>query len=144
MEHHVIDELNSFLEGNFMAIHAYENYIEHIDDANLKAHLQELQEDHKQHAEMIAKRIQTLGGVPVDDVGLKGTIAEFVVHLKGVTKENSSILKDALVGEKRGIKKSKQILSGDLDHESLELVKDILNEDEKHIDLLSEMIDNRE
>lgn len=49
-------------------------------------------------------------------------------------------MKDALTGEQRGIEKSKQILNGDLDDESLSLVETILATDEKHIALLSKYI----
>ena len=43
MDTSVIKELNTFLEGNFMAIHAYEKYIHHIDDSEIKQTLQKIQ-----------------------------------------------------------------------------------------------------
>ncbi|MCQ6276233.1 ferritin-like domain-containing protein [Bacillus sp. V3B] len=140
MKNTVIKELNHFLEGNFMAIHAYEKYIHHIDDLDLKQTLQKIQQDHKQHATMIAERIQNLGGIPVDDVGIQGTIAEFVKNFTESTNGTTHILKDALVGEKRGIEISQELVKGDLDSESLELVKKILNHDEKHVNLLDKLI----
>ena len=74
MKNNVIKELNTFLEGNFMAIHAYDNYIHHIDNVEIKQVLQKIQQEHKQHAMMIAERIQNLGGIPVDDVGMMGML----------------------------------------------------------------------
>lgn len=139
MNHKIIKELNTFLEGNYMAIHAYENYIHHINDESLKQVLQSIQQDHKQHATMIAERIQNLGGISVDDVGIMGNIVEMINKIKG-TNEKISILKDALVGEQRGIKKSKALLEGDLDPESLAIVKQILNEDEKHVELIDSLL----
>ena len=140
MKTSVIKELNTFLGGNYMAIQAYERYIHHIDDSNIKQTLQKIQQDHKQHAMLIAERIQNLGGVPVDDVGFKGAIAEFVNNLKGSSNDPAFILKDALMGEDKGIEISKKLVKGDLDPESLELVNDILNHDQKHVDLLEELI----
>ncbi|MGO4886161.1 DUF2383 domain-containing protein [Anaerobacillus sp. MEB173] len=140
MNEPIIKELNTFLEGNLMAIHAYENYIEHTDDENIKTLLQNLQQEHKQHATLIAMRIESLGGVPVDNLSIGGKIAEFIANLKGPTTETYSILQDALAGESRGIKKSKELLEGDLDRESLELVSDILNRDEQHVKVLSEIV----
>lgn len=140
MKDNVIKELNNFLEGNFMAIHAYENYIQHINNTEVKQILQKIQQDHKQHASIIAERIQNLDGIPVNNVGIKGTIAKFANSLKGSTKEPISILKDALVGEKRGIQMSKELVKGDLDHESLTLVKEILRHDQKHVELLNHLI----
>lgn len=136
----VVKNLNEFLEGNYMAIHAYENFIHHIQEPELKKSLQDIQQEHKQHALLVAKRIQDLGGIPVDDVGLMGHMAEFMKNLTGPTIETNSILKDALVGEQRGIDKSKELVKGDLDSESLELVKTILNHDESHIDLLNKLL----
>ncbi|WP_172371107.1 ferritin-like domain-containing protein [Sporosarcina jiandibaonis] len=140
MKNKVIKELNTFLEGNFMAIHAYENYIRHIEDIEIKQVLQKIQQDHKQHAMMIAERIQNLDGMPVDDVGMMGNFAEFINKIKGSTKGSAHILKDALAGEHRGIEKSKELLDGDLDPESLTLVKHILDIDQKHVDLLDRLI----
>src|SRR3954447_1776050 len=102
MKTSVIKELNTFLGGNYMAIQAYERYIHHIDDSTIKQTLQKIQQGHKQHAMLIAERIQNLGGVPVDDVGFKGTIAEFVNNLKGSSNDSTIILKDALMGEDKG------------------------------------------
>ena len=140
MKNKVIKELNTFLEGNFMAIHAYDNYIHHIEDVEIKQVLQNIQQDHKQHAMVIAERIQNLGGTPVDDVGMMGHVAEFINKIKGPTKDLAPILKDALVGEHRGIEKSKELLDGDLDPESLKLVKSILNVDQKHVELLDKLL----
>ena len=141
MNNKVIRELNTFLQGNFMAIHAYDNYIDHIDNDEIKQVLQNIQQDHKQHAKVIAERIQNLDGTPVDDVGMMGHVAEFMNKIKGPTKDLAPILKDALVGEHRGIEKSKELLDGDLDPESLKLVKSILDVDQKHVELLDKLIE---
>lgn len=61
MTNNVIKELNTFLEGNFKAVHAYEKYIQHIDDGELKRVLQIIQQNHKKHAMVVAERIQNLG-----------------------------------------------------------------------------------
>ena len=140
MKKNVIEELNTFLEGNFMAIHAYEKYIHHTSDEHLKQTLQKIQQAHKQHAILIAERIQTLGGIPEHDVGMMGSVAELINKLKGSTKDSTLILKDALLGEQRGIEKSKELLNNDLDADSLELVKNVLNHDQKHVELLDRLI----
>lgn len=141
MKNDIVKELNTFLEGNFMAVHAYEKYIHHVDNDDIKRVLQIIQQNHKKHAMLVAERIQNLDGVPVEDVGLMGNIAEFLIKIKGSTTESDAILKDALVGEHRGIEKSKKLLDGDLDPESLKIVTHILNADQKHIDLLTRFFD---
>lgn len=139
----VIKKLNSFLEGTYMAIHTYEKYIYHTNDQKIKQLLQKIQQNHKQHAAMIAERIQNLGGIPVDDVGFMGHMVELVSSFKS-TKDSAHILKDALVGEQRGIEKSKEILDDHLDDESFALVQRILDADEQHIDLLKKKLHTSE
>ena len=140
MPNDIIKELNNFLKGNYMAIHTYDHYIHHMDDLHTKQILQQIQKKHKEHAAMVADRIQNLGGMPVHDVGMMGKVAEMTQTLKGSTKDDTDILKDAMVGEQRGIKKSREILDGDLDQESLSLVKYVLGEDEKNIELLDNLV----
>ena len=132
----VIKELNKFLEGNYMAIHTYDQYIHHTGDQKVKKLLQNIQQNHKQHAAMIVKRIQDLGGIPAHDVDVKGKMIELISKLKETTKDTNSILKDAAIGESRGIQTSKNLLDGDLDSESLHLVKIILKRNQQHVDLL--------
>lgn len=139
MKHNITEELNVFLKGNLMAIHAYDNYIHRIEDTEIKQYFQQIQKEHKQHATMIAERIQDLDGMPVDDVGIMGNAAELMSTIKNPTSDPADILKDALVGEHRGIEKSKELLNGDLDPESLALVEKILNADEQHVDLLDKL-----
>lgn len=140
MKDKTVEELNRFLEGNLMAIHAYDNYIHHIDDPEVKKTLQGIQRDHKEHAALVAERIQNLGGMPVNDLGLKGSTAEFFTKLKESTGGTTHILRDAIAGEDRGIEVSKKLVKGDLDPESLHVVERILEEDEGHIDLLSKFL----
>lgn len=65
---------------------------------------------------------------------------EFITKIKGTTQDTYSILKDATVGENRGIQTSKELLDGDLDSESLQLVKNILECDQEHVELLKSSI----
>ncbi len=139
MEKETIKQLNQFLQGNYMAIHTYDKYIQRIDDESIKKTLQTIQQNHKKHAAMIAERIQNLGGIPAHDVSFSGKVAEWIGTMKG-TFETKDILKDAIAGEKRGIEKSKQLLDGSLDSKSFILVTHILNEDEKHIKWLEQYL----
>lgn len=136
----VVNELNAFLEGNYMAILSYERYIQHVADLDVKNLLQDIQQDHKQHAIKIAERIQNLGGVPVDDAGIKGDMVEFMNRFKKGEDDPNFILKDALKGEDKGIEMSEKLVRGDLDPESLNIVKDILNEDRNHLDQLNRYV----
>lgn len=134
----VVITLNEFLEGNYMAVHAYERYIEQVEDPKIKKGLQTIQQDHKQHALKIAEQIQNLGGVAVDGVGLAGTISEWVQKIKGDQK-TEEVLQAALKGEEKGIESTEKLVRGDLDERSLELVRWVLNEDRRHIKQLKQL-----
>lgn len=137
MNKEIIKELNTFLEGNFMAVHAYEKFIQHIENDEIKHLLQIIQQNHKKHTIMISRRIQDLGGLPVNDVNM---MMELTNKVRPATKGDPAIIQDALAGEQRGIKVSKELLDGDLDEESLEMVQHIFHADEKHIDLLAKFL----
>ncbi len=137
-----VTELNTLLMGEHMAIQSYEQFLQQVEDNTIKKTLQKIQQDHKFHAIKIAEQIQNLGGRPVSDPPI---IAEFMLKLKSLHKKDlDSIIKDAYVGEKRGIQKSEEIVKGDLDSESMKLISDILHEDTAHLAILKSLISRAE
>jgi len=138
MDKKVTKELNAYLKGEYMAIKAYDGFMERIKDPSVKEELHNIQRDHIKHAARVSERISSLGGKPVKGPGFMGTMAD----VKNLVKRNSNdtrfIIKDAGRGEYRGIQMAKEIVKGDLDPESLKLIKDILNEDRSHVGKLSD------
>lgn len=136
-----INELNTLLKGEHMAIDGYEKYIQNVDDVNIKNQLQKIQQDHKQHAIKIAERIQNLGGKPVDGTSIMGKMAQIATNIKEIGKKNNiEILKEAYNGEDNGIKMGDEVVKGDLDQESRNLVNDILNDDRNHLNVISNLM----
>ncbi len=75
----------------------------------------------------VAERIQNLGGKPVDDEGLVGSVQGFLGQFK-IPDTTEEIIKSALEGEDYyGINISEEIVKGDLDPESRKLIEDILD-----------------
>lgn len=139
----VIKELNAFLKGQYMGIHAYENYIDKVNDPHIKEELQKIQQDHKNHAIKVSERIQNLGGKPVDDVGFMGSIQEVMSKMKGFPDTTEGILKGAIKGEGYyGIQMSEEIVKGDLDPESHIIIKEILNIDRNHVQHMESLLAN--
>ncbi|MCJ8008529.1 ferritin-like domain-containing protein [Lederbergia wuyishanensis] len=136
----IVKELNAYLKGEYMAIHSYEHYIQRITNPTVKKALQKIQQEHKQHAAKTAERIQNLGGKPVDFNGIMLSIMEGMKILQGIPHSTYDILKDAIKGQEMGINKTEEIVRGDLDQESLQIVNDNLNEDRMHIDQLYNFI----
>lgn len=137
----VITELNEYLKGEYMGIHAYEHYIQHEEDENIKNKLQQFQQEHKQHAAKIAERIQNLGGEAINDNGLKLSLQEFLMDMKGYPKQTNKILAEVIKGQEMGIEAAEELVRGDLDEASLHLVKENLNEDREQLETLKQLKD---
>jgi bacterioferritin len=136
----VIQTLNEFLKGQYMGIHAYEHYIEKLNDPNIKETFQVIQQDHKQHSLKVAERIQNLGGTPVGDEGIIGTLQGFIGKFM-IPDNNKGLIESALKGESYyGIEISEEIVKGDLDPESKQLIEEILDKDREHVNILSHLI----
>ena len=141
MENVVEKELNVLLKGEFMAMESFEKFIRHIPDVNAKDELKKIQQNHKKHTEQISERIQTLGGKPSKGVGISGKVAEIISDIKDIAKKDPvSYLEEAYSGEDKGIKMSREIVKGDLDKESMNLVNQILDEDNSHLGTLNGLI----
>lgn len=137
----IIQALNDFLRGRYMGIRQYEHLIESAKDERLKKELERYQEHAKIGAKKIAKRIEELGGEPVDGVGVMGTIREWIEQRKGYPAETEEILHQAYVGEnKYGIHLSHRIVAGELDPDSKHLVDDILEEDQKRVNQIKRQL----
>ncbi|MGI8282576.1 bacterioferritin [Bacillus mycoides] len=135
----VVNTLNAFLKGQYMGIHAYEHYIEKLKDPEIKKEFQRIQQDHKQHALEVAERIQNLGGVPVDNEGIVGSVQGLISQFT-VPDTTEEIVSSALKGEGYyGVQISEEIVQGDLDPESHMLIHDILDKDREHVNVLKQL-----
>ncbi|RSK27346.1 DUF2383 domain-containing protein [Bacillus sp. HMF5848] len=134
-----VKELNEFLKGHYMAIHGYESLIQHIDNDEVKNAFQSIQQNHKEHASKVAERIQDIGGEPLDGVGVVGSIVETFNNFKDAKMTDEDLINKACEAEDRGIAMSEEVVRGDLDNESLQLIKSILTEDRLHVSELHKL-----
>ncbi|NMD70978.1 DUF2383 domain-containing protein [Bacillus sp. DNRA2] len=136
----VIEELNTLLRGSFMGIRSLEHYIQTVDDPSLKKSFQSMQQDVKLNAQIIAERIQNLGGEPADDEGISGSIHSFM-HKMTLSKNNDDIIKDAIEGfNQYGVQYSEELVKGDLDPESRQIAEDVINTSRSHVETLKQML----
>ncbi len=145
MDNEMVNELNGLLKGEQMAVDAYERYIQSVEDSNVKKELQSIQIEHKSHASIIAERIQTLGGKPENNTGFSGFMATAKATIQSVGQKDSvEILKQAYEGEYKGIAMAEELVKGDLDDDSANLVKKVLSVDQEHLKKMEGMIDGLE
>ncbi|MEN6314338.1 MAG: DUF2383 domain-containing protein [Clostridiaceae bacterium] len=139
----VAKELNAVLKGEQMAVESYEKFISEADNEKIRNGFQQIQNDHKEHAGLLAQRIQDLGAVPDYNTGIAGVLANMKLNVETKGKSSADILKRAYDGEDKGIAAAEEVVRGDLDDTSLELVKDILSHDHDHLkSMLSLMSDS--
>jgi len=136
----VVEELNTLLRGNYMGIRSLEHYIQKVEDSELKRHFQQIQQEQKQNAQKIAERIQNLGGVPADDEGVSGSMHSFM-HKLMLPNDQRKILEDAIEGmDKYGVHYSEELVKGDLDPASKQIVEEVINDNRRHAEHLRNLI----
>ena len=136
----VIEELNTLLRGTFMGIRSLEHYIQKVEDPELKRTFQSMQQDVKLNAQIVAERIQNLGGVPADDEGFSGSMHSYM-HKIMLSGEPHEIIEDAIEGfDKYGVQYSEELVRGDLDPESKKIAEDVINTSRKHAEQLKQLL----
>ncbi|KGX85587.1 ferritin-like domain-containing protein [Pontibacillus litoralis] len=135
----ILKTLNKFLQGQYMGIHAYEDYIQKVNDHYVRKEFQAIQQQHKRNAEQVAEHIQNLGGKPVDDEGFVGAVTGFIGRFQ-IPDDTDEIVRSALKGEtKYGIEMSEEMVAGKLDKESRRIIKEIIDMNRKHVEILNQM-----
>ena len=138
-----IKTLNKFLKGIYMGIHSYEHFIQKMSNSPLKEAFVAIQKEQKNHATMIAERIQQLGGTPVTNEGMIGKLQADISNFFKKLNTDEDILKHAIKGENiYGIRMTEDLVRDKLDQESLNLVKSILNKDREQVDYLKSLLHN--
>ena len=132
----VIKELNTILKGEQMAVESYEKFISAADSQQIKEKFQDIQKNHKDHVSQLAERIQDLGEVPEYSTGVAGIFSNMKLNAETNGKDSADILKKAYDGEDKGIAAAEEVVKGDIDDVSLNLVKNILSRDHDHLKMM--------
>lgn len=136
----VIEELNTLLRGTYMGIHSFEQYIQKLNNRDLKGTFQQMQQEQKQNAQKIAERIQNLGGVPADDEGFTGSMVGFM-HKFRIPDNESRMIEEAIEGlDKYGVHYSAELVKGDLDPSSKRIVDETIQDNQRHAEQLRHLL----
>lgn len=142
MDNVVVNELNSLLKGEHMAIGAYERYLNDLKAVDIRDEFQKIQQDHKMHASEIAGHIRKLGGNPDGNTGMGGFMASAkMTFQEAMGISDFQILKQAYDGEDKGIAMVEEIIKGDLDEESEKMVKKMMSTDHDHLKTMMSLIE---
>ncbi|MGV3265203.1 DUF2383 domain-containing protein [Cytobacillus pseudoceanisediminis] len=137
-EQKVTKPLNKLLQGQYMGIHSYEEFIKNLDDASpLRSRFIMIQKDLKHHVELLSERIQELHGTPATSEGVIGKIEQLISLIFDHPQGEKDILKHAIKGENLyGIKMTEKLVRDKLDEKSMSLVHQILDNQREHVDYL--------
>lgn len=136
-----IKALNELLQGEYMAVESFNNFISRIEDEKIKREVQGIQQQHRSNIEKLAVYIQNMGGQPDENLGFKGKMGDLKVNMDlGFKTDDTEIIKKAIEGETRGVNMAEKILRGNLDDESRDLVGEILQKDRMAIRKLKNLV----
>lgn len=131
-----IDSLNELLQGEYMAVESFNNFISKIEDEKTKGTFKEVQTKHRDNIALLADHIQNIGGQPDENLGIKGKMAEVMLNMKLDFKDTNEVLGKAIEGETEGINMAEKILRGTLDDESRTIAELVLDNDRNSINIL--------
>ncbi|MCF6460154.1 DUF2383 domain-containing protein [Clostridium sp. Cult3] len=136
-----IKALNELLQGEYMAVDSFNNFISRLEDENAKKTLQEVQKQHRENIDKLASYIQSIGGQPDENLGMKGTMGEMMLNMDlGPEADTNEIIKKAIEGETKGVNMAEKVLRGDLDDRSRDIAGEILEKDRKSIEKLKKLL----
>lgn len=136
----IVEELNTILRGTYMGIRTFEHYIQKLEDAELKAAFQQMQQESKQNAQQLAERIQNLNGIPANSEGLSGQMHSFMHKLK-TPHDPTEMIEEALSGTGNyGVQYAEEVVRGDLDPESKQIVEAVIDTNRGHVEQLNNLL----
>jgi uncharacterized protein (TIGR02284 family) len=136
-----IQSLNQLLQGEYMAVEGFNNFISKLEDENVKQAFKEVQKQHRKNIEKLASYIQDKGGRPEENLGMKGKMGDIKINMDlGSDADTAEILEKAIEGETQGVNMAEKVLRGDLDERSRDIAGEILHKDRKSIEKLKSLL----
>ena len=136
-----IKVLNELLQGEYMAVDSFNNFISRLDDEKVINCFKEVQKQHRENIDKLASYIQDMGGQPDENLGVKGKMGEMMLNMElGSKADTNAVIEKAIEGETKGVNMAEKVLRGDLDHRSRDIAGEILEKDRKSIDKLKRLL----
>lgn len=136
-----IQSLNKLLQGEYMAVESFNNFISKLEDENVKQTFKEVQKQHRENIDKLASYIQDLGGRAEENLGMKGIMGDIKINIDiGSHADNAKIIEKAIEGETKGVNMAEKVLRGNLDEKSRDIAGEILHKDRKSIEKLKSLL----
>ncbi len=125
--------LNELLQGEYMTIENFNNFISRVEDESVKTTFQDIQKQHRKNTETLANYIQDIGGRPDENLGIKGKMGDIMLNMELGSSLDYEVIKKAIDGETKGVNMAEKVLRGNLDNESRYVAGEILEYDRESI-----------
>ncbi len=136
-----IKSLNDLLQGEYMAVESFNNFISRLEDGDVKRTFQEIQGQHRENIYKLADYIQTIGGQADESLGMKGKMGEIMLNMQlGSKTDTDELIGKAIEGETKGVNMAEKVLRGNLDDISRDLSGEILEKDRRSIEKLKSLV----
>ncbi|MDD2447156.1 MAG: DUF2383 domain-containing protein [Tissierellia bacterium] len=136
-----IKSINELLQGEYMAIESFNNFISRLEVGNTKDVFQDIQKQHRENVDVLAMYIQNAGGQPDENLGMKGKMGDFKLNMElGSLSDANQVIEKAIEGETQGVNMAEKVLRGRLDDKSRELAGNILENDRQSIERLKNLL----
>jgi len=136
-----VKSLNQLLQGEYMAVESFNNFLSKLEDENVKQVFKEVQKQHRENISKLASYIQDIGGRPEENLGLKGKMGDIKINMDlGSDPDTTEVIEKAIEGESQGVNMAEKVLRGNLDDRSRDIAGEILNNDRKSIEKLKSLL----
>jgi uncharacterized protein (TIGR02284 family) len=114
--------LNQLLQGEYMAVESFNNFISKLEDENVKQGFKEVQKQHRENIDKLASYIQDIGGRAEENLGMKGIMGDIKINMDiGFDADTVEIIEKAVEGETKGVNMAEKVLRGNLDKNSRDI-----------------------
>lgn len=134
MEQQEIRCLNRILQGEQMAIGVYDEFIQNLQESELKYDLITLRQEHILHALRLSRFIEDGGGRPDDSTGWAGLMSRLMARINTWRyRQPGEILQVIYTGEDKGLARAEQITNRHLAKENREVMAEYFSNEHKHV-----------
>lgn len=136
-----IEALNQLLQGEYMAVESFNNFISKLEDETVKQTFKEVQKQHRENIDKLASYIQDIGGRAEENLGMKGIMGDIKINMDlGSDADKAEIIEKAIEGETKGVNMAEKVLRGNLDEKSRDIAGEILHMDRKSIEKIKSLL----
>lgn len=110
-----IKSLNQLLQGEYMAVESFNNFISKLEDETVKQTFKEVQKQHRENIDKLASYIQDIGGRAEENLGMKGIMGDIKINMDlGSDADKAEIIEKAIEGETKGVNMAEKSSKGEL------------------------------